>query len=178
MLNDAGDIAFYAQVTSGTSTSQSIFAGLSGAVQSAVKIGTPALNGGEFSFLKSPALTNDNQLLFSASVTNGGANYGGLFLGSPGAFQPVVLNGDTSPAGGIYSSISQIPTINSCRQVAFISSLGGGPSLTGVFAGGLGSIQTVALLGEPAPSGGIYNSFYTPQINSSGVVAFRAENKD
>jgi hypothetical protein len=77
-----------------------------------------------------------------------------------------------APDGGTYSSFASSPGVNSAGQIVFLSFLNGTSLPEGIYAGGVGSIQTIALKGSPAPSGGVYSTLFTPLINSSGVVTF------
>ncbi|HEX3602015.1 MAG TPA: choice-of-anchor tandem repeat NxxGxxAF-containing protein, partial [Lacipirellulaceae bacterium] len=178
VLNDAGQVAFYADLGDGTSTNNGVFVGAPGAVQLVAKTGTSASIGGTFSGFLSPVLNGAGQIAVIAGVTNGGSPTGGLFLSVSGSLQPIALDGTAAPAGGNYHSVASFPGINSAGQVVFISFLNGGSSTEGIFSGGLGSVRTVALRGDPAPSGGVYDTFFTPLINSSGMSTFRAETMD
>jgi hypothetical protein len=171
VFNDAGQVAFYAELSSGKTGA---FAGVPGSMQAVAITGMPASIGGTFAGFRSPVLNGSGQVAVNASVTNGGSSVGGIFIGTPGSFQPVALTGSPAPDGGNYSSFASFPGINNSGQVVLLSSLTGGSSNEGIFAGSLGSMQTVALQGTPAPSGGNYSTLNTPIINSSGQVAFRS----
>jgi hypothetical protein len=171
VLNNAGQIAFYATL-SGSSAGEGVFMGLPGAIQPVARAGDPTSLGGIFGGFLSPVLNGAGQMALIASVSNGGSSVPGVFFGASGSLQPVALTGMAAPAGGNYKSFASFPGINSAGQVVFLSFVDGGPFLEGIFAGGLGAVQLVALKGAPAPSGGNYDTLHTPLINSSGMVTF------
>ena len=103
----------------------------------------------------------------------------GLLATRPVAGQSVpfriALSGTAAPDGGTYSGFGAFgPILNSSGQVAFTASLTGGSSGAGIFAGSAGSVQTVALLGNTAAAGGIYDTIGMPVLNDAGQVAFVA----
>lgn len=175
LLNSSGQVAFFCNLTGGTSTS-GIFAGVASAVQTVALQGAVAPGGGgNYSgFFSSVTLNASGQVTYQANLTGGPSN-GGLFTGLPGAVQAVALQGAPAPSGGNYSALGN-PVSNNAGQVAFASGLVGGSSTEGVFRGAPGSLQTVALQGTPAPAGGNYTAFFSPPVlNGAGMVAFEAD---
>ncbi len=172
-LNTAGQVAFNSSLTGGTSLS-GMFAGSPGSAQVIALLGAAAPAGGNYNSMPIPSAFNDSeQVVFMVGLT-GGSSTSGLFAGAPGSLQAVALQGNPAPGGGNYSSFSATPVINNSGQVAFSANLTGGPATSGIFAGNLGSLQPVALQGNPAPAGGNYSSFFLPKINASGQVAVSA----
>ena len=170
-LNVAGQVAFQASLTGGSST-LGIFVGAPGSLQAAALQGTAAPAGGSYNVLNVPVLDDSGRVAFHATLTGGSATEG-IFAGAPGAVQAVALQGNAAPAGGNYSSFG-FPVISTSGQLAFNANLTGGSAASGIFAGATGSVQTVALQGNAAPAGGNYSSLSGPVINASGQVAFPA----
>src|SRR5436190_12378476 len=106
---------------------------------------------------------------------------GGL-SGTRASAQPVpimvALSGTPAPAGGNYGAFTlsggiPFPVINESGRVYFYSTLSGGTSTAGLFAGPSGAVQPVALQGTTSPSGHTYtNSFSDLAQNDAGQVAF------
>ncbi len=177
VLNAAGRVAFNASLTGGSSTGGD-FVGTPGAVQPLALANTPApAGGGTYSQIAGLTLNAAGQSAFPAFLTGGPAT-SGMFVGAPGTIQAAAFQGVAAPGGGGNYSGFHNPTLNATGQLAFFAFLTGGPSGHGLFAGGPGSVQAVALLNTPAPAGGNYtgvlNSGMSPAINGSGQVAFVA----
>lgn len=178
-LNDAGQVAYLAFVT-GAAGAKGIYAGAPGSVQAAAVQGTPSPAGPNYGDLgnlsPAPTLNNSGQVAFVANLAGGPSNFG-LFAGAPGSMQAVAVSGTAAPAAaGNYAGFASAPVINDAGQVAFASTLTGGSSSFGIFAGALGSVQAIALQGTAAPAGGNYggpsNFGWRPVINDAGRVAF------
>src|SRR5947209_4453397 len=119
--------------------------------------GYPAPAGGNYSsFGSSPVLNGAGQVAFQANLI-GGTSTSGIIAGAPGSLQAVALLGTAAPAGGNYSGFSAL-VLNEAGQVAFYSTLTGGMSPAGIFAGASGSLQAAALQGTAAPAGGNYSN--------------------
>src|SRR5262245_43983904 len=173
LLNGSGRVAFSTSLTGGTST-QGLFTGAPGSVQAVALLGNPSPAGGNYSSFTRLVLNANGQVGFSAGLTGGSAT-AGAFVGMPGAIQAVALQGNPAPAGGNYSGLPSIPMLNDAGQVAIVSALTGGSATGGVFVGTPGALQTVALQGAAAPSGGNYDTFsFDPALNGAGRVVFRA----
>jgi hypothetical protein len=134
--------------------------------------GNPAPAGGTFGGLGAPTLNDAGQVAFVTNLTGGSAQ-AGVFLGTPGALQAVALQGAAAPSGGTYAAFNP-PVLGGAGQVAFRADLIGGSSVSGLFVGTPGAVQTAALQGAPAPGGGTYATFTPPQLNTPGQIAFLA----
>jgi hypothetical protein len=169
--NASGQVAFYADLTGGSS---GIFAGSQGSMQAVARQGSPAPGGGTyFGFFNSSSLVVNasGQVAFDAWVNTSTTQ--GIFMGTPGSVQAVAISGNAAPAGGNYDQLFR-PAINATGQVAFFSTLTGGSSNGGIFVGVPGALQTAALRGAASPAGGIYFSLGEPVINHFGKVSFWA----
>src|SRR5262245_46306048 len=92
----------------------------------------------------------------------------------------VALSGTPAPAGGNFAHPSPtssaggfaIPVVNDSGRVYFSSTLTGGPSTAGLFAGTLGAVQAVALQATPAPAGGNFTDSFSDLVqNNAGQIA-------
>jgi hypothetical protein len=174
-LNASGQVAFSANVNS--ATNWGIFVGAPGSVQAAAMVGNAAPAGGNYNDFYVPRINAAGQVAFSTNLT-GGSSSRGIFVGAVGALQAVALQGNAAPAGGNYSDfVPDTLALNHLGQVAFYSSLSGGSSTGGIFAGAPGAIQAVALQGLPAPAGNgaTFSGFANNPLglNALGQVAFR-----
>ena len=167
VLNAAGQVAFSASLTGGSST-VGIFAGPAGSVQAVAMRGSAPPAGGNYNGFGNPVLTGSGQVAFEANLTGGSATRG-IFVGAPGSLQAAALQGNPAPAGGSCGSLGTVPLLNNNGRVAFTTFLTGGSSTQGIFAGAPGSLQPVALQGGSAPAGGTFSNFGTAaEINASG----------
>jgi hypothetical protein len=148
-LNGAGQVAFVANLTGGSST-RGIFAGLPGALSTVALQGTPAPVGGNYSGIISPVLNESGQVAFAAGLTGGSAT-SGLFTGLPGSLSAVALQGTPAPAGSNYNSLLNF-ALNGAGQVAFTANLTGTGVTTandlGLYAGFVGNIVKVVREGD------------------------------
>ncbi len=149
--------------------------------------GASAPGGGTYSALSNPAINYGGQVAFDASVT-GGTSTSGLFTGTTSSVQAVALQGTAAPAGGSYGTLytsqtNELAALNVNGQLAFNAPLTGGTSTSGCFTGtSAATLQTIALQGTAAPSGGNFNAFltqgtntpYSPVLNDSGQVAIQS----
>jgi hypothetical protein len=137
---------------------------------------------GDYSSLFDVILNNSGQLLFRSFLTGtsgGGADDGGLFIGSTDSMVQVVREGQAAPDGnGLIGTNSAYALIDS-GQASFWSILtgtaGGGADDVGCFRGSGGAISTVVREGGPAPGGiGTFSGFTTWNTNALGQVGFKS----
>jgi hypothetical protein len=176
-LNDLGRVAFVANLTGGSS-SQGIFMGAPGALQTAALQGGAAPAGGSYSSFVELELNDSGHVGFLAQLT-GSSSTQGIFAGAPGSLQAVALLGGAAPIGGSYSGLAKPPLLNASGQVAFLAYMTGGSSTQGIFAGVPGALQPVALQGGAAPggNGATYSDFGASLgylLGGSGQVVFGA----
>ncbi len=172
-VNDNGDVVFLGALsTLGTG----VFVSSGGTLNRLAATGDPAPTGGTFlSFFNLPSINNLVQVAFPADVTAPGRS--GIFLSSEAGIAPLVQIGDAAPGGGTFSLL-RFAWLNDAGQVAFLGNVTP-PGRSGVFLWSGGAIRAVAQVGDSAPGGGTFTSFFGaffgPAINSSGHVAFRAD---
>ena len=178
VLNNNGQVAFVSLL--GAASPQGLFAGAPGAVQSVMLQGTtaPGTGGQLYGTPNSISYNDAGKISYTSSLT-GGASTSGVFAGTPGNIQPVVLNNTVAAggSGGTYTSISNA-TVNRLGQVGFTSTLTGGTAASGLFQTTLGgTVRAVALAGDANPdgSGATIASFSSGEVqNGVGMVTFIA----
>jgi hypothetical protein len=174
VLNNAGQVAFRSTLLGG-SASNGTFAGVPGALQIAALQGMTSPAGGSFNSTGINPLINDSGQVMLYSSLTGAPSAEAFFLGTPGALQTVARTGLAAPSGGNYASFSFNPVINANNSIAFTIGLSGGSSSSGIFAGPMTGLQTIALRSTAAPAGGDYSTFGRPTLNGVGQVGFRAQ---
>ena len=91
-----------------------------------------------------PVINASGQVAFYASLT-GGSSSQGIFVGTPGAVQALVLQNTAAPGGGTFSTIdSNHLALNGSGQVAFI----GTTTVRGLYAGSPGALVRVLAEGD------------------------------
>jgi hypothetical protein len=175
-LNDSGQVAFTAGRNLGSSSSDGVFVGTSGALHAVALHDTAAPGGGNYAGFRDPVLNSAGQVAFSAVL--GATLTDGLFIGTPESVQTIALGSTAAPTGGNFreDGLPFSPEIDGSGRVAFWAILTGATSNQGLFAGYPGSIQMVALQGTPAPSGQTYANFSSKRLNldANGEVSFDA----
>lgn len=80
---------------------------------------------------------------------------------------------DMAPGGGVYKRF-RAPTIDDTGNVVFFAAIDGGEGL--FYHPAAASTVAIALSGDPAPGGGVFDRFPgTSRLNASGDVAFAAD---
>ena len=182
-LNDAGDIAFFADYLVGPDLFQGLFAIDSVGAGTALALEgqtAPASGGGTYSgSFGNPVLNDAGMGAFIGSVS-GGSTPGGLFrFDAMGNVTAGALFGDAAPGshGGTFAGFGP-PAIDEAGEITFFASIDGGTGGSGIFlVNGLGGVSLVVRSGTPAPGtgGGSYGDPVGPmQHDTSGLVAFEA----
>ena len=181
VLNDAGQVAFQAAMTGGTSTSGIYLSGTGSSLTAIALQGqvAPGAGAGRFSLLLLPEINNAGQTAFFADITGGNSASGIYRSGTGGSPTAIALQGRSAPEAGegTLGTIG-LPALNDNGQVAFNASINGGTSSSAVYRSGMGGgLNAVALAGQAAPGtgSGIFTGFSsTVRINQSGQTAFQA----
>lgn len=182
VLNDAGQIAFRASLTGGTSTLGIFRSSSSGSVPTAIALlgqsAPGAAGGGTFSSLGTPVLNDAGQTMFRADLTGGSSTWG-IYRSSGSSLTAITLQGQSaSGAGaGTFSFLNDPPVLNDAGQTAFRASIAGGSSPQGIFRSNNGNAPTaIALLGQSATGAGAgtFSFLRAPVLNGVGQTAFAA----
>ncbi len=108
---------------------------------------------------------------------------GGIYVGSSsGTIERIALATEAAPGGGSFTSslVQTNMSINQSGLIAFVANTSGGPGQNqGVFVRSPGgSLNRIAVSGDPAPGGGTFFRFpsfpSSVSLNDSGEVAFIA----
>lgn len=174
-LNDEGDVTFRGRMTTSGSTDAGVWTyrgpGTTHLVAEAI---TPSYSSVAFS---GAVLDGQGRPYFTASSGRTGV-YGET---SAGAVQLIAQDGQTAPGISPASTFDGVydfdMAVNSSGTVAFASSLSNGKNA--LFTGSLsGPVTAKIVSGSPAPgapAGSLFSSFYSPEINAQGRLAFKAE---
>ena len=178
-VNDDGDVGFRGRLLSGAGA---FVRESGGALETAGATGFPSPAGGTYD--EFPTVSGVNaagKIAFTATVVGGPH---GVYLYDPATdtSSAVILPGDASVTDGRgLCSFGTLGLGDGDRVAVFASSKldcndGGESAIQGLFLADGGSIQTVALDGDPSPIGGsVFSRFEdSPVVNAAGHVAFRA----
>jgi hypothetical protein len=125
-----------------------------------------------------PAPSNERgDVVFFATLLRSAAEEG-LFLATGKGITKLVAVGDAVPSGERIAGFGERPgaSLNNSGTVAFMATLTGGKSTSGVFLAQNGKIVPVALSGAVAPdvAGGTLAEFEAPILSDAGDVTFLA----
>ena len=158
-------------------------ASASSTITRVVSSGDAAPGGGTFERFSVEALpvvapvNSRGQVAFFASLLRGSGSEG-FFLGDGTRIAKVVLEGDPTPAGGVFSGFGRhpIPALNDAGTVAFAAAVAGGRTVEGIFLAGRAGLRTVVVAGAAAPdvAAGAFAGVDAPALNDRGTVAFLA----
>jgi len=174
-LNERGDVGFAAAVVGGR-TVEGIFVRGARGLRSVVLTGgaAPGLPSGTIAALDAPALNDQGDVAFLASIRRGRELVEAIYGVIGGRLVKVVAQGDPAPAGGSFAGFGP-PAINNRRHVAFAGVVEGRAVPGGVFVADGAAIRMVAGAGSDTPVGGIFMKFSERVVlNDAGAVAFTA----
>ena len=153
------------------------------ALRLVVSAGQAAPGGGtfeHFSVESQPVIAPPNargHVAFFASLLRG-ASSEGLFLAGARGIVKVAAEGDQAPGGGTLSGFGRhpIPSVNAEGHVVFAAAVAKGRTVEGIFVSSRGTLQAVAVAGQPAPgiASGTFASLDFPALNDRGDVVFLA----
>ncbi|HXJ37496.1 MAG TPA: choice-of-anchor tandem repeat NxxGxxAF-containing protein, partial [Candidatus Eisenbacteria bacterium] len=179
VINDSGDVAFYASFTTGSGGTAAIRGNaMPGSLAIVVRQGDPApdLNG-NFNPLPdadAPPFNDAGQVVIPATFVNtlGANDRSGIVLGDVSPDQLVLLARSGQMVDNIELSniLNPPPVLNASGQVLFSSLVNGA-----IFLASGGSNTVVARVNQTAPGGGATFALVTsvpPVINDLGQVAF------
>src|SRR5262245_15447061 len=118
-MNDKGTVAFTAAVAGGKAV-EGIFMESGGRLKAIALTGTsaPGIANGTFADFESPALADNDAVVFLANVRRGREAIEGIFVWRNGELQKVIAAGDPAPGGGTFTAFG-LPSMNSAGTVAF-----------------------------------------------------------
>jgi hypothetical protein len=174
-INDAGAVAFSAQLAGGKSTGGVFLAQQDKLTAVALSGATPPdAAGGTLAEFEPPVLSNAGDVAFLASLRRGRETGEAIYLWRRGQLSKLVASGDRAPGGGNYASFGN-PALNSRGAVAFGALIEQGPILGGVFLSSGKEAHAVLAAGAPSPTGGIFARFSERiELNDAGTIALSA----
>jgi len=174
-MNEKGTVAFTAAIAGGKAV-EGIFMESGGRLKAIALTGmsAPGIANGTFADFESPALTDNDAVVFLANVRRGREAVEGIFVWRNGELQKVIAAGDPAPGGGVFTAFG-IPSMNSAGTVAFTAVIEKGNALGGIYLHQNGEAKLLVGAGDKAPDESIIAKFSERiVINESGTVAFNA----
>lgn len=187
--SDSGYAVFNANLsgtTGGSADNRGIFRGNGTTVEQIARAGQAAPGGnGNFSQFSAAQHNNSNQIAFQSDLVGtagGSVDNSGIFRWGTSGIVEIARAGQATPDGnGIYAGFEdeRAPAINDAGHVAFLAQVtgtsGGSADGGGIFVGDGTNTAQIARKGQAVPTGGAsFSNFYSPTINESGQVLFRA----
>ena len=124
--------------------------------------GEPAPVPAQLVQVSSPSVNDSGQMAYLGD--------GAVLLQSQGATRTIAAVGDPAPGGGMFIG-TRMPSINAQGQVAFVGTVAR-PGRSGIFLWSEGVIHPLVQVGDSAPGGGQFSSFFEISLkrNGEGVV--------
>src|SRR5271169_4660759 len=151
-LNNAGHVAFDAQIAGGRATEGVFLAGADG-LQTIALAGddAPGVPQGVLVGFDAPALNDNDELAFVANVRRGRDLIDVLYFWNGRRLQRLAAEGDLLlRIGGRMDKIGE-PALNDSGVVAFPAAIFRGPALGGVFVAGARPLRLLVAAGDRAP---------------------------
>jgi hypothetical protein len=175
-LNVAGHVAFVAQIAGGRATEGVFLVGTEG-LQVVALVGdeAPGVPAGVLVDFDAPALNDNDELAFVASVRRGRDLLDVLYFWNGRRLQRVVAEGERLlRIGGTMDKIGG-PALNNSGVIAFPGAIFKGPTLGGIFVAGTRSLRLLVGAGDRTPSGAMIQRFSERvTIDDEGAVSFGA----
>lgn len=144
-----------------------VFLGTRTGTKLVTHIGDPVPGGAALTSFFGPVLNDNDQIAMLATPSNGIPT---LLTGDTNGMARLVTVGDSSPDGGIFTSLLQ-PAMNNLGQVAFPANTSGGAQ-SGVFLAANGQITEVFNQHATAPGFGEVGPPQAAGLNDRGQVVF------
>jgi hypothetical protein len=175
-LNNAGHVAFVAQVAGGRATEGVFLAGADG-LQAIALAGddAPGVPAGVLVRFDAPALNDNDELSFVASARRGRDLLDVLYYWNGRRLQRLMAERDLLlRIGGTMDQIGD-PALNNSGVVAFPATIFKGPALGGIFVAGARPLHLAVGSGDRTPNGAMILRFSERvAIDEAGEIAFGA----
>jgi len=175
-LNAAGHVAFGAQIAGGRATEGVFLAGDDGLrVIALAGDDAPGVPAGVLVGFNAPALNDNDELAFVATVRRGRDEMDVLYFWNGRRLQRLVAEGERLlRIGGTMAKIGE-PALNNSGVVAFPAAILKGPVLGGIFVGGARELRLLAGAGDTVPGGAMILRFSERvAIDDEDGIAFGA----
>jgi hypothetical protein len=167
-LNNSGVVAFPAAIFKGPALG-GIF--VAGARPLRLLVGSGEQTSDEamiLRFSERVAIDEAGEITFGAHLGKDGATREAVLRTGAEGLVEVAVDGAPAPGGGRYAGFGPWPTVGPGGVTAFIAALDGGPGPLAAFAGALGDVQRVAIMGETLPQGGTIGRFALNTVAAAG----------
>jgi hypothetical protein len=175
-LNSAGHVAFDAHIAGGRATEGIFLAGADG-LRAIALAGddAPGVPAGVMVGFGAPALNDNDELAFVASVRRGRDLLDVLYFWNGRRLQRLIAKGERLLGiGGTMDGIGE-PALNNSGVVAFPAAIFKGPVLGGIFVTGARALRLLAGAGDRMPNGAMILRFSERvAIDGDGGIAFGA----
>jgi hypothetical protein len=175
-LNAAGHVGFVAQVSGGRGT-EGVFLSSSDGLRPIALAGdeAPGIAAGVMVGFDTPALNDNDELAFVASVRRGRDLLDVLYFWNGARLQRIVAEGERLlRIGGTMDKIGG-PALNNSGVIAFPASIFKGPTLGGIFVAGTRDLRLLTGAGDRTPDGSMILRFSERvAIDADGGIAFGA----
>ena len=167
-LNNSGVVAFPAAIFKGPALG-GIFVAGARPLRLLVRAGDQAPDGAMIlRFSERVAIDEAGEIAFGAHLGKNGATREAVLRTGMEGLTEVAVDGAPAPGGGRYAGFGPWPTVGPGAVTAFIAALDGGPGPLAAFAGALGDVQRVAIMGETLPHGGTIGRFALNTVAVAG----------
>ena len=159
-LNSAGHVAFTAQIAGGRATEGVFLAGADG-LRAIALAGddAPGVPAGVLVGFDAPALNDNDELTFVASVRRGRDTLDVLYFWNGQRLQRMVAEGDLLlRIGGKMDKIGA-PALNNGGVISFPAAIFRGPALGGIFVAGARDLRLLVGAGDKVPGGAMILRF-------------------
>ncbi len=174
-LNNSGVVAFPAAIFKGPALG-GIFVVGARPLRLLVRAGDQAPDGAMIlRFSERVAIDEAGEIAFGAHLGKDGATREAVLRTGTEGLAEVAVDGAPAPGGGRYAGFGPWPTVGPGGVTAFIAALDGVPGPLAAFAGVLGDVQRVAIIGETLPQGGTIGRFApntVAMVGPGGALTF------
>lgn len=175
-LNAAGHVAFDAEVTGGRAT-EGVFLASDGELHviALADDDAPGIPGGVLVGFDTPALNDNDELAFVATVRRGRDTLHVLYFWNGRRLQRLVAEGELLlRIGGVMDGIG-VPALNNNGVVAFPAAILKGPVLGGIFVAGTRELRLLVAAGDRTPDGAMIQRFSEQvAIDDNDTITFGA----
>ena len=175
-LNAAGHVAFVGDIAGGRATEGVFLAGQNG-LQPIALAGddAPGMPAAVLTAFDAPALNDNDELAFVATVRRGRDNLDVLYFWNGHRLQRIVAEGERLlRIGGTMDKIGE-PALNNTGVIAFPATILKGPVLGGIFVAGARDLRLLLGAGAVVPNGGMIQRFSEHLgIDEDGDIVFGA----
>jgi hypothetical protein len=175
-LNADGHVAFDAQIAGGRAT-EGLFLADDDRLHVIAVAGddAPGVPAGVLVGFNTPALNDNDEMAFVASVRRGRDTLDVLYFWNGHRLQRLVAEGELlTRIGGTMDKIGE-PALNNAGVVAFPAAILKGPALGGIFVAGARTLQLLVGAGDRMPNGAMVLRFSERlAIDDAGTIAFGA----